>query len=174
MFLAPVGGNVLHVFPCVYRAEGTECSLWCGSREACRGPGLARTARLVPGRTRAAGRPLCSWLGALTEQGPELGPRLPEPGVLRVGVAWRSGQRVPHPGHSLGARVPAERRFCCLLVRLGRPGHLGSGAVFTSWPGRPGGGRFAATAPCPSPAAASASAFTWGRAGVQKGGRPHG
>lgn len=28
LFLAPVGGNVFHVFPRVYRAEGTECSLW--------------------------------------------------------------------------------------------------------------------------------------------------
>lgn len=28
MFLAPVGGNMFHVFPRVYRAEGMECSLW--------------------------------------------------------------------------------------------------------------------------------------------------
>lgn len=31
VFLAQAGGNVFHVFPCVYRAEGTECSLWQGS-----------------------------------------------------------------------------------------------------------------------------------------------
>lgn len=28
VFLAFAGGNVFHVFPCVYRTEGTECSLW--------------------------------------------------------------------------------------------------------------------------------------------------
>lgn len=28
VFLALAGGNVFHVFPCVYRAEGMECSPW--------------------------------------------------------------------------------------------------------------------------------------------------
>lgn len=31
VFLALAGGNVFHVFPCVYRTESTECSLWQGS-----------------------------------------------------------------------------------------------------------------------------------------------
>lgn len=31
VFLALASGNVFHVFPCVYRLEGTECSLWQGS-----------------------------------------------------------------------------------------------------------------------------------------------
>lgn len=31
VFLALAGGNVFHVFPCVYRTEGTECSPWQGS-----------------------------------------------------------------------------------------------------------------------------------------------
>lgn len=36
MFLAPVGGNTFHVFPRVYRAKDTECSLW-PRKPACRG-----------------------------------------------------------------------------------------------------------------------------------------
>ena len=74
MFLAPVGGNVLHVFPCVYRAEGTECSPRCGSWPAGAWPG--QHTRPVPGRTRATGRPRAAWRGGgrVIEQGPELGP----------------------------------------------------------------------------------------------------
>lgn len=63
----------------------------CGSRPAGTWPG--QHTRLVPGRTRAQGGPMQLAGGPVTEQGPELGPRLPEPGVLRAGGAWRSRVR---------------------------------------------------------------------------------
>lgn len=104
MFLAPVGGNVLHVFPCVYRAEGTECSLWCGSRPAGTWPG--QHARLVPGRTRAAGRPRAAggW-GAPHRAGPRArsSPARARGPEGRGSLAVK-GQRVPlTPGHPLSS-----------------------------------------------------------------------
>ena len=102
MFLAPVGGNVLHVFPCVYRAEGTECSPRCGSWPAGAWPG--QHTRPVPGRTRATGRPRAAWRGGghVIEHGPELSPRPPERarGPEGHGSLVVKGQRaLLTPGH---------------------------------------------------------------------------
>lgn len=64
MFLAPVGGNVLHVFPCVYRAEGTECSP--RAEVGLPGPGPVSTpARCQGGRGRREAP--CSWRGGLSQ-----------------------------------------------------------------------------------------------------------
>lgn len=193
MFLASVGGNVFHVFPHVYRAEGTECSPWL-RKLACWGlaagvwPGqhihIGARADAGRGRLRAAGegrvgeqRPRSSGHASRRRGSQGLG-ELCGQGIRGCPLTRGTGGGFPGPV-PLELGPPAEQheaslpqqRFCCRAGQgSGSRATQGSGAGLTPWPGRPGRGGLVAAAALPGPAAPSG----WppgDRAGAQAGGR---
>lgn len=98
LFLAPFGGNVFHVFPRVYRAEGTERSLWPR-----RWPGRAWPPGSVPISTseqRPSARPGALLLEETVHSGEGRVPGRPE---SRGGELTRHGNQGPADMGLLGS-----------------------------------------------------------------------